>query len=145
MSTTFVYRIITGVLVPIAVALITAGYLRGCSHTGTWTEIPLTGPWTQNVSFEPVAVMKDSLGIVHIRGSATHTGPIAHDSLGPLPVEFRPENTVEGAIVAGGEGAYGPACAISIDKFGKIEFSGCGSAVYMDGFSFPAKGTVVTP
>jgi hypothetical protein len=145
MSVNVVFRVIVGVLVPIAVALITAGYLRGCAHTGTWHEIKLEGVWAQNPTFEPVSVMKDSMGIVHIRGSATHTGPIGQDSLGPLDSDFRPENTVEGAIVAGGQGASGASCAIEVNKFGRITFSGCGSAVYMDGFSFPAKGTSVTP
>jgi len=130
-------------VIPIVVALIVAGTFRSCVHVGNWYKQTLDAPWQQGA--EPFAVMKDSNGIVHFRGSIEHRANAAFaDRLLQLPNEYRPAGFVNGAIVGSQSGV--PSCALGIDKDGVVTISGCGSAyVWVDGFSYASKDSPIEP
>ena len=141
---TIVVNLVIKTVIPVLVALIGAGTFRSCSHVGKWYVQSLDPAWTNTNGAPPFAVLKDSNGIVHFRGSASHKGSdISHDRLLQLSEELRPANGAEGAIVGSTPGI--PACAVSVDADGLVTFSGCGTTVYMDGFSFPAKDSPTGP
>jgi hypothetical protein len=129
-------------VIPVVVALIGAGTFRSCAHVGKWYELALDPAWTNTNGSPPFAVLKDSNGIVHFRGSASHKGSdINTDRLLQLREEFRPAIGAAGAIVGSAPGL--PSCAVAVDANGMVTFSACGATVYMDGFSYPAKDSPI--
>lgn len=133
----FLKWVLVAIVIPIVVAAIGAGWFVHHERAGEWVPLPLGESWQQQPNFETVAVMKDSVGIVHIKGAVSvlpNKSP--SDFLATLPQGYHPNKIVEGAV-GGGSGGQ-PGCAMQVTPEGRASFSGCGREVYLDGFSFPA-------
>jgi hypothetical protein len=119
------------------VAAIGAGWFVHSERAGEWVPLTLGDSWQQQSSFETVAVMKDSIGMVHIKGAVSVLPNKAYtDFLATLPQGYHPKRVVEGAV--GGGSGGNAACAMQVTPEGRVTFSGCGREVYLDGFDFLA-------
>lgn len=97
---------------------------------GTWVAPTLAGSWLNfNSGYAPVGYIKDSFGIVHLRGLAVSGAN--GSTIFILPVGFRPPYTqVVPAVI---NSAFG---SITITAAGVVSPVGATGGVYLDGISF---------